>query len=60
MNNNLQDLKNQAKNCLSEMHIKDGNAFINNLLFELVESDDKNLELKFQILNIIKEYLKIR
>ena len=59
MNNNLQELKEQAKKCLSEMHIKDGDAFINNLLFELTDTDEKNLELKKQILNDIKEFFKI-
>ncbi len=60
MNNSLQELRTQAKKCLSEMHIQDGDAFVNNLLFELSETNERNLELKMQILNIIKEYLKIR
>lgn len=60
MNNSLQELRMQAKKCLSEMHIEDGDAFVNNLLFELSETNERNLELKMQILNIIKEYLKIR
>lgn len=59
MNDKYLNLKEEAKRCLAEMHIEDGDAFINNLLFELGETDERNLELKLQILDDIKKFLRI-
>lgn len=60
MNNELLELRQQAQNCLNEMSILDGDAFSNNILFELTETDDTNLELKKQTLSDIKKLIKIK
>ncbi len=60
MNRELLELRQQAKNCLNEMSIIDGDAFVNDVLFELTETDDTNLEIKKQTLSDIKKFIKIK
>lgn len=60
MNSEYLELKQQAKNCLNEMSIMDSNAFINIILFELMETDESNLEIKKQTLEEIKKLLSIK
>lgn len=60
MNNDLSILRQQATNYLNEMSIMDGDAFINNILFELTETDESNLEIKKQILDQIQKLLKLK
>lgn len=57
MNNDYLVLKLQAKECLNQMSIIDGDAFINNILFELSETDDSNIEIKKQTLSEIQKLL---
>lgn len=60
MNSELLELREQAKNFLNEMSILDGEAFCNNILFELSETDDTNLEIKKQTFSDIKKLIKIK
>lgn len=60
MNSDYLELKKQAENCLNEMSIMDSDAFINNILLELIESDESNLEIKKQTLEEIKKLLSIK
>lgn len=60
MNNDYLELKLQAKECLNQMSIIDGDAFINNILFELSETDDSNLEIKKQTLDEIEKLIIIK
>lgn len=60
MNSEYLELKQQAENCLNEMSIMDSDAFINNILLELIETDESNLEIKKQTLEEIKKLLSIK
>lgn len=60
MNNDYLELKLQAEKLLNQMSIMDGDAIINNILFELKESDDTNLEIKRKTLEAIKDLLNIK
>lgn len=60
MNNDYLELKLQAQECLNQMSIMDGDAVINNILFELKETDDNNIEIKKQTLEEIKKLLIIK
>lgn len=60
MNSGYLELKQQAENCLNEMSIMDSDASINNILFELIETDESNLEIKKQTLKEIKKLLSIK
>lgn len=60
MNEDLLNLRQQAQNCLNEMSIMDGDAFINNTLFELSETDESSLEIKKQTLAQIQKLLKVK
>lgn len=60
MSNELLNLRQQAKNCLNEMSIMDGDAFINDILFELSETDESNFEIKKQTLSDINKLIKIK
>lgn len=60
MSNELLNLRQQAKNCLNEMSIMDGDAFINGILFELSETDESNFEIKKQTLSDINKLIKIK
>lgn len=60
MNNDYLELKLQAKECLNQMSIIDGDAFINNILFELSETDDSNIEIKKQTLSEIQKLLIVK
>lgn len=60
MNNDYLELKLQAKECLNQMSIIDGDAFINNILFELSETDDSNIEIKKQTLDEIQKLLIVK
>lgn len=54
------ELKLQARECLDQMSIIDSDSFINNILFELTETDASNLEIKRQTLEEIKKLLIIK
>lgn len=60
MNKDFIELKLKAKECLKQMSIIDGDAFINNLLFELAETDDSNIEIKKQTLEEIRNLLVLK
>ena len=60
MNSEYLELMKQAEVCLNEMSIMDSDAFINNILLELIETDDSNLEIKKQTLEEIKKLLSIK
>lgn len=60
MNNEYLELQRQAEDCLNEMSIMDSDAIINNILFELMETDESNLEIKKQTLEEIKKLLSIK
>lgn len=60
MNSGYLELKQQAENCLNELSIMDSDASINNILFELIETDESNLEIKKQTLKEIKKLLSIK
>lgn len=60
MNNDYLELKAEARECLNEMSIIDGDAFINDILFELTETDINNIKIKKQTLKEIKKLLVIK
>ena len=60
MNNEYLEIRKQAENFLNEMSIMDGDAFINNILFELMETDESNLEIKKQTLEELKKLINIK
>lgn len=60
MNKEYIELKKQAEDCLNEMSIIDSDAFINNILCELIETDESNLEIKKLTLEEIKKLLSIK
>lgn len=59
-NNECLKIRAEAQECLNQMSIIDGNSFINNILFELSETDENNIEIKKETLEEIKQLLNLK
>ena len=57
MNNKVLEIRKKASKYLGETRISDGEAWINELLLDLSETDEQDLETKLQTLENIHNYL---
>lgn len=54
------DIKKEAELILNEMPIENSDASINSILFEIIDSDDSNIDLKIKTLKEIKNLINIK
>lgn len=57
MNKEVLELREKAFKCLGETRIADGEAKINKILLDLSETDEQDLDTKYQTLENIHNYL---